>query len=243
MRVNVPCRKKIRSLVLLLTTAMLIAVIANADIVSSQGTGGVGVGNDGPSFVSIEVEEDTDIIFVHVALRDLNGWDNIFLVNVTVMDSGGRPISQVIYRQYRNPNATTPAIEWEEIEGSHLNRAQSSWQAVGIYPWNPDYTTLIGLNVSFAFNSFPGDQISVIALDKGVYDPLTGQNVNFLSCDYLGPFSAEFTAPPIISNYVVPLSISLFIALAVAAFLTLRRHYSNKLAKAIETKEAAAAED
>jgi hypothetical protein len=187
--------------------------------------------------------EDTDIIFVHVALRDLNGWDNIFLVNVTVMDAADHPISQVIYRQYRNPTDTTPVIEWDEIEGTNLNRDEISWRAVEIYPWNPDYVKLIGLNVSFAFTSFPGDTISVIAMDKGTFDEVSGQNVNFLSCEYHGPFSAEFAQPPIVSNYVVPLSISIFLALAVAAFMTLRRHYSNKLAKAIETKEAAAAED
>lgn len=234
MRVSVPCRKNIKSLSVLVFVALIVALTIGSGFVKSQGQGAVGVANDGPSFVNIEIEEVSDIIFVHIALRDLNGWDDIYLVNVTVMDNLKRPISQVIYRQYRDPAATTPVIEWEEIVGDQLITEQSSWQAVEVFPWTiPDVSLKeIGLNVSFAFTTFPGDTISIVAWDKGL-----------LNCESLGPFSAEFEPAPLMDSYVVPLSASLLIALASAAFMTLRRHYSNKLAKAIESKEAAAAED
>ena len=244
MRVSVRCKRRIMGITLVIAVALVCTLVLSSFNVVSQSD--VGVLNAGPSFVDLEIEEDGDLIYVHVALRDLNGWDNIYLVNVTIMDDRSRPISQVIYRQYANPTATTPVIEWEEIVGGQLAREQSSWQAVEIEPWLSTTTSSqkpVGLNVSFAYQSFPGDRISVICLDKGTYNPDIDQNVNLLSCEHLGPFSAEFDPAPMIENYIVPLSASLFIALASAAFMTLRRHYSNKLAKAIETKEAAAAED
>jgi hypothetical protein len=149
------------------------------------------------------------------------------------VDNQDRPIAQVIYRQYSEPTAATPVIQWEELVGEHLNREQSSWAAVPIYPWNPENTPKeIGLNVSFAFNQFPGDRISVITLDKGLF-----------SCEHIGPFSAEFTAPPIIGNYVIPIGLSFIIAVLASSVMTLRRHYSNKLAKAVESKEAEASSE
>ncbi len=208
--------------------------------VSSQGS--VGVDNDGPSFINVSVVDDVDRIFVHVALRDLNGWDDIYLVNLTVLDDRNRPISQVLYRQYASPSEVTPVIEWVEIEGSYLDREYSVWEAVPVYPWNPWAAKYIGLNVTFAFQSFPGERITIVALDKGErVDPLdqTNERKNLVSCEFESPFSADYTPRALVSNFVVPLALSLIIAMVAAVIMTVRRFYNNKLAKAIEAKEAA----
>lgn len=228
-----PYERKCKALSLLVAFLLILTVLSLQSGPASAQSGGVGVTNDGPSYVSLSIEEDMDLIFVHVAIRDLNGWDDVYLVNLTVVDNQDRPIAQVIYRQYSEPTAATPVIQWEELVGEHLNREQSSWAAVPIYPWNPENTPKeIGLNVSFAFNQFPGDRISVITLDKGLF-----------SCEHIGPFSAEFTAPPIIGNYVIPIGLSFIIAVLASSVMTLRRHYSNKLAKAVESKEAEASSE
>ena len=100
--------------------------------------------------------------------------------------------------------------------------------------------------MTFAFQSFQGERITIVALDRGErVDPsdLTNERMNLLSCEFEAPFSADFTPRSIVSNYLVPLSLSFIIAMVAAVIMTVRRFYSNKLAKAIEAKEAAAAED
>jgi len=230
---------------LLLVTALVLSFLAyQSGLVSSQGS--VGVDNDGPSFTNVTIEENHDHIYVHVSLRDLNGWDDIYLVNLTIRDSNGRAISHVVYRQYSAPSEVTPVIEWVELEGDYLDRDYSVWEAVPVYPWNPWAAKYIGLNVTFAFNSFPGETISIVGMDKGErLDPTdtTNERTNLLSCEFEGPFSAEFTAPPIVENYVIPIAISFIVAVVGASIMTVRRHYSNKLAKTIEAREAVAAED
>lgn len=232
---------RIKLLVVLIAVLLLSTVIFSAPVKSQ---GGVGVLNDGPTFVDISVEEEDEKIYVHVVLRDLNGWTNIYLVNVTVFDNLDNPISQVIYRQYGSPSDNTPVIQWEEIEGELLIREESNWNVTEMYPWVvPDYAVEnVGLDVTFIYTSFPGDHISIIALDKGETNA-TGVQVKLLNCTYEGPFSAEFTPPPMIENFIIPLSVSLIIAAAAAVILTWRRYYSNKIAKAIEAKEAPSKED
>lgn len=138
-----------------------------------------GVANDSPSWINIDVEHADDIVFVHLAIKDLNGWDDIYMIQVNVTDNYDYPLSQVIFRLYQDITSTTLLIEWEEIVGSHLVREQSSWMAVDVYPWTTPDVSLkeVGLNVTFAFNAFSGDKISVTALDKGL-----------ASCEYVGPF-------------------------------------------------------
>ncbi len=230
-----------------LLSMLVVLFLSLSTVVSfyAEGQGSqIGVSNDGPSFISVSIEDDNDLIYIYVSLRDLNGWDDIYVVNVTVFDDQGGPISQVIYRQYRDLSDDTPAIEWEEIEGGYLSREHSTWDPVMIAPWNPENTEKqIGLDIRFGLESFSGDRITITAWDRGTEDPLTGERGNLLSCSYDGPFSADFTPTPMVRNYVIPLGLSLIIATIGAIFMTWNRYKNNKLARAVEAVEAAAIED
>lgn len=228
---------------LLIAAALILSFMTyQSGLVSSQG-GSVGVDNDGPSFTNVTIVEKNDHIYVHISLRDLNGWNDIYMINLTVFDNNDNIICHVVYRQYDSPSETGIALpQWDEFVGDYLDRQYSVIEFVPVYPWNPWAATEIGLNVTFAFNSFPGDTIRIVATDRGErLDPNDeiNERTNLLSCEFIGPFSAEFSVPPIIDNYVVPLAISFIVALIGAVIMTVRRHYSNKLAKTIEAKEAA----
>lgn len=44
----------------------------------------VGVLNDPPSWIDVEIDNGSDYIYIHLAIKDLNGWDNIYYVNFDV---------------------------------------------------------------------------------------------------------------------------------------------------------------
>jgi hypothetical protein len=58
---------------------------------------------------------------------------------------------------------------------------------------------------------------------------------------YFGPFSSEYEPPPFIDDPVmraiIPIGLSLVIAIITALFITLRRHYNNKLAARVAAAE------
>ncbi|MFO7619433.1 MAG: hypothetical protein R6W91_07275 [Thermoplasmata archaeon] len=210
----------------------LVVLVIQAGTSRAQ-QGGIGVDNDGPSFMDISINEVDDVIFVNVEVRDLNGWNDMFSINVTILDNQGNPISRVNYMLYPNLASTSvAAIIWNQTVGEYLDRTQSTWMPIPVSPWNPDNAaTEIGLRVSFAFNKFSGESINILAMDRGQ-----------LTCEYNGPFSAEYTPAPVFDNVAVPISLSSAIAAVAALFLVFRRHSNNKLAKAVEASHSASGE-
>ena len=224
MRFDVPLWRRNASfmLVSVLTLALLLTI---SQIASAQG--GVGVDNDGPSFTDIVIEEVDEVIFVDVGVRDLNGWSNIFSINVTVYDDQSRIICQVNFTQYDSLTSDTMLPQYEQVVGSYLNRESSTYTYMEIAPWNPDNTEVpIGLNVIFGFNKFAGDSITIVCMDKADA-PLT--------CEYSGPFSADFTPPPAFDDVAIPISLSAVIAAGGALFMIYRRMKNNQLARAVES--------
>ena len=222
MRFDVPSWKRNASfmLVSVLTLALLLTI---SQIASAQ----VGVDNDGPSFTDIVIEEVDDVIFVEVCVRDLNGWSNIFSINVTVYDDQSRIICQVNFTQYDSLASETMIRQFDQVVGSYLNSEMSTSVPVEIAPWNPDNTEVpIGLNVIFGFNKFAGDSITIVCMDKADA-PLT--------CEYSGPFSADFTPPPAFDDVAIPISLSAVIAAGGALFMIYRRMKNNQLARAVES--------
>ena len=201
---------------------------------SSAQQGGIGVDNDGPSFMDIHIIETDTINFVNVEIRDLNGWNDIFSINVTILGEGDRILSQICYMQYPNMESTSvAAIIWNETVGNYMDVAQSTWLPISVAPWNPDNAAMeIGLRVSFAFQKFSGNNVNILGMDKGQ-----------LSCEYNGPFSAEYTPAPTWENVAVPISLSTVIAVGAAMFMVYRRFKNNKLARAVEASHAASGED
>ena len=193
---------------------------------------GIGVDNDGPSFTEISIVEVDDVIFVDVIVRDLNGWNNIYSINVTVYDEQSRIISRVNFTQYANLTTDILFAQFNQDKryGEYLNGEFSTSTYVEISPWNPDNTVIpIGLSVRFAYNKFAGNTIEILCTDKAE---------NPLSCDYSGPFSAEYTPPSVFGdNVAIPISLSGVIAALGALFMAYRRFKNNKLARAVEASE------
>ncbi len=207
------------------------SVIALAILVSlSQfASAQIGVDNDGPSFTKITIVEVDEVIFVSVIVRDLNGFNNIFSVNVAVFDERNEVISRVNFSQYSEFNSTTYFPRFSQEEGQYFNSEYSTSSPVPIAPWNPENTeTEIGLEVIFAFDKFAGDSIIILCMDMGEI-PLT--------CEHSGPFSADYTPPPKFDDVAIPISLSTVIATSGALFMVYRRFKNNKLARAVEASE------
>ena len=225
MRFDNPSRKLFHSIFISSVLALAI-LISLSQFASAQ----IGVDNDGPSFTQISIEEVDEVIFVTVVVRDLNGFSDIFLVNVTVFDELDRVITRVHFSQYSDLNSTTYFPRFAQEEGQYLNSEHSTSRPVGISPWNPDNAdTDIGLEVIFAFDKFAGKSITIICRDMGDIP---------LSCEHSGPFSAEYTPPPVFGDNVgIPIALSGIIAATGTIFMVYRRFKNNKLARAVEANE------
>ena len=212
---------------------LIVALILHTGTARAQ-TPGVGVDNDGPSFMDISISETDEVIYVNVEVRDLNGWNDIFSINVTIFDNQDRPISRVSYMQYSSLDSTSVAtILWNETAGSYLDRTRSTWMPIPVAPWNPENARVeIGLRVSFAFQKFSGQTINILAMDRGM-----------LTCEYSGPFSAEYTPAPVFEDVAIPITLSSVMASVAALLMVFRRHTNNKLARAVETAHAPPGED
>lgn len=217
-----------RSQSLAIISLLLITLCLQAGHSYAQ-QGGIGVDNDGPSFMQIAIIETDTVNFVNVEIRDLNGWNNIFSINITILDNQERILSQVSYMQYPSLSSTSvAAIIWNETVGNYLDETQSTWVPIAVAPWNPDNAVMeIGLRVSFAIQKFSGNEITILGMDKGQ-----------LTCEYNGPFSAEYTPAPAWENVAVPVSLSTTIAVGGAVFMAYRRFKNNKLARAVEASHS-----
>jgi len=216
-----------------LIISLFLVLYLQAGLSSAQQPG-IGVDNDGPSFMDISISETDQFTFVNVEIRDLNGWDDIFSVNVTIFDNQERIISQICYMQYTSLSSTLVAtILWNETVGSYLDLPQSTWLPIAVAPWNPDNAVKdIGLRVSFALQKFSGNSINILGMDRGQ-----------LICEYNGPYSAEYTPAPAWENVAYPISLSTIIAVGAGGFMTYRRFKNNKLARAVEASQSASGED
>jgi hypothetical protein len=201
---------------------------------SSAQQGGIGVDNDGPSYIDIALVETDTLNYVNVEVRDLNGWNDIFSINVTITGNQNEIISQICYMQYPKLGSTTvAAIKWNQTVGDYLVESLCSWVPIPVAPWNPDNAVMeIGLRVSFALQKFSGQNVNILAMDKGQ-----------LTCEYNGPFSAEYTPAPTFDSVAVPIGLSAIVAVLTAVFVVYRRFNNNKLARAVEASHAASGED
>ncbi|MCK4757159.1 MAG: hypothetical protein KAS67_01765 [Thermoplasmata archaeon] len=191
-------------------------------------SGGIGVSNDPPSWVDIYIHDHNGAIAVYVSLKDLNGWNDIYNVTLVVLGGNGDEICNITYKQYTDLDATIAVIDWVETTGNYLIEDDSGYEPVDIYPWNPDNAVdSIGLNVTFSLTPFSGETIRITAYD-----------MQEAKCGYEGPFSADYEIPPYLKDdVVVPISISAAVAFVGALIITIRRRYSNKLARIIEGSE------
>ncbi len=222
MRTGVESRRGFikRIFVFLIITSLAFVYIA-------PGTNGdIGVSNDPPSWVDIFVDDHNGMIMVHVSLKDLNGWNDIYNVTLVVLDGHGDEICNITYKQYNSLDSTIAVIDWVENVGSYWNEDESYYEPVDIAPWNPDNAIdSVGLNVTFALYPFSGEVIKIDAYD-----------MREARCGYQGPFSADYEIAPVWDgeDVVIPIGISAICALIGALFIVMKRMKSNKMARLIE---------
>lgn len=193
--------------------------------VEGQPAGGIGVSNDNPTVIDMYIDDHNGLILVHVSLKDLNGWSDIYNVTVAVLDGNGNEISNVTYKQYMEEDLNIPAPHWEENVGDYFDEDNSGNVPVHVEEWVENSIGPIGLNVTFAFTPFSGDIIKINAYDiKGA------------RCGFEGPFSADYEIPPYFADDVmIPIGISFVVAIAGAFLIVYRRASNNKLARLIES--------
>ncbi len=225
MRTGVELRKEYikRIFVFLIVTSIAFVHIApGAD-------GDIGVSNDPPSWVDILVDDHNGLILVHVSLKDLNGWNDIYNVTLVVFDGHGNELCNITYKQYNDLDSTIAVIDWVQNRGDFLDEDNSYYDPIDIAPWNPDNAIdSVGLNVTFALTTFSGERIKIDAYD-----------MREARCGYEGPFSADYEIAPVFDgdDVVIPIGISAICALLGALFIVYRRIKSNKMARLIEGGE------
>ena len=201
-----------------------LAFVYLPDRVDAQ-AGGIGVSNDPPSMVDVFVDDHNGLIMVHISLRDLNGWSDIYNITLVVLDGNGQEICNITYKQYTDLDATIAVIDWVETTGNYWDEDSSGYLPVHVDEWEDNSIGPIGLNVSFALTPFSGEVIKIDAYD-----------MKEARCGYQGPFSADYEIPPYFDEDVnIPIGISFMAAIIGAGFIVYRRMNSNKLAKLIET--------
>lgn len=144
---------------------------------------GVGVANDTPSFDHISIVRNNGLVYVSMIVKDLNGWEDIYNITLTITDKSGEIVSEIVYSQYSNLTATSPSVEWHELTGTYLNRELSDWEPREISPWNPENAvTPVGLDVSFVLGDVSGDYIIIKVMNRPIL------NSPESSCEHVGPF-------------------------------------------------------
>jgi len=110
-------------------------IISIALVHLPSGTNGeIGVSNDPPSWVDIYVDDSNGMILVHVSLKDLNGWNDIYNVTLVVLDGNGAEICNITYSQYNDLDSTIAVIDWVQNVGNFLDEDNSYYEPVDITP-------------------------------------------------------------------------------------------------------------
>lgn len=207
------------TLVLALSVLLLIPSL-------SLGAGtGVGVFNSPPTFVDLSIIDHVDRVGIYVSISDYNGWDDIASVNVRIVDAKDRLISNMTYYQYNSDGSRTDSFV--DNLGDYLIPPDPAHPSTTSYVqryhgvgWFEDNTTQ---RMVFMIQPLNGAIINVTAYDR-----------DGASCSFEGPFSAQYSEPPVINNITVAVGISLITAAAVSSYALYGRRESNKMARRIE---------
>ncbi len=208
----------------IISVITLSAVLLIPSLSLGAGTG-VGVFNSPPTFVGLSIIDHVDRVGIYVSISDYNGWDDVASVNVRIVDAKDRLISNMTYYQY---NAAGVRVDsFVDNLGDYLippdtnhPSTTSSVQRFKGVGWFEDNTTQ---KMVFMVQPLNGAIINITAYDR-----------DGASCSFEGPFSAQYSEPPIINNITIAVGISLIIAAAVSSYLFYGRRLSNSMARKIE---------
>ncbi|GEM_PF-1322118 len=218
-------RAPLRAHLVLLSAGILLLLIISTMTSPPARSAGIGVYNTPPNFISITITENDGIV-VRVNVSDYNGWEDIYLVNLSVFNNKGVIVEQVTYQQYPANNSNTRIDRFVENTGdyfvppdpddpygtSHVRR----YHGVN---WFTDNTTQ---EVVFVFTPFAGSRLHIIVEDTKGY-----------TAEHDGPFTSKYRAPPLLENRVIPVAISLLVASIGSTAAVVNRYHANKMARRI----------
>ena len=215
--------------------ALFVAAIALALVVASglvRADSGVGVLNTPPTFLDISVGDADGYIVVNINISDGNGWKDVFLVNVVILDGNGAVVENATYQQHdTNTSYDVVNDKWTDNYGENLAADRCAITRYFNTSWYLENNTL---NLKFYFDQFQGKTISV-----------TGIDVRHESCISEGPFSSTYRPEPLVKKeieVIALISVSVIAAIILGLVMTYRRVLNNRLARKIETIERSHAE-
>lgn len=213
-------------LLLALFTAAALLPVVLAGNASAQT--GVGVWNSPPTFTSIDLRDDNEVITLIINVSDYNGWGDLFQVTVEITDQDRVPIQQAVFQQYATNTSTVRIDRFDQPISSPNLYLDVEMSRVTRYPGTDWYNENNTLGITFVFRPFGGTYIHIKAEDKrGLYAVHDGPfTPKYVGVDLTPPFFGEDT--------VVPLAISTTVATVGGAAAVVDRRGSNKMARRIE---------
>ncbi|MEW5936662.1 MAG: hypothetical protein AB1665_02450 [Candidatus Thermoplasmatota archaeon] len=204
---------------------------------------GVVVENVPPAFSDVEVIEGAHRTYINVTIEDYNSYTDILYLEILVLDEDGGVLSNITYHQYEHEawvaNETLvppPRVRWfEEHTGAYLLPAECRvwYYSAATSDW---YRANHLMTVLISYTPFSGKTVMITAYD-----------IKFKSARYVGPFSSHYVPPPLLQEIwefydpvAVPVGLSILAAVITTALVTMRRAYSNRLARLVEAAEAKA---
>lgn len=151
-------------LLLVISTIILFITFSSITVNADNGKAGVGVKNAPPQFSIIRLVQQGDDIRVYITVSDINSWEDIYSVSVTLEDSDVEK-AEFLYKQYED--TTT----WEKInvfsETSEENNLLVAKRCS--YDTDNNEETLAGcyLNLLFVFHSTWFSRLNIFASDRG----------------------------------------------------------------------------
>ncbi len=196
----------------------------------AKGDGVVTIYNAPPTFVTVKIQDVESRIVMTVDVSDYNGWEDIFRVYVNVTDIYGNIIESALYSQYPSNSSDQRVDTFSDLKGGVLIPEESDVQRFPYSPpsgggWGKDWFNATYQRMTFVFKPFLGYRIIVTAYDR-----------KEVSCEYVGPFSSQYSVAPAMENPTVPIGISLIVAMVAGLLVFQQRRSSNKLARLAEEK-------
>lgn len=196
-------------------------------LISTSTSGQVVVGRTPPTFINITIGDGGEELVLDIVVNDWNGRHDIYRMDAMVTDENWDILSHISYQQHSDNETYDYRDSFSDESGNFLEENRCTVEDYEEGTWAL-YDS--GLRIRFVLEPFSGKYVNMTITD------MTGEVGN-----YFGPFSSEYEPPPMIEDPVmraiIPIGLSMIIAIISALFITLRRHYSNKLATRVAAYE------
>ncbi|MFO8110415.1 MAG: hypothetical protein R6U17_07865 [Thermoplasmata archaeon] len=212
-----------KTLLVIVICVISLVLLSTSAVAQNDGTG-IGVLNVPPTFVSIDIQEADDYIYIEALISDYNGRGDIYSLNVHIFDPNENLLSNFSYYQWDSTDrATASRIDaFVDHDGDYLVRKECSMERYVGPDWFLENTTI---KIRFVVRPLEGETIVMTARDMKQTEAF-----------YEGPIASKVIAPPIIQGQIIPLFISAMVASLITAVVIYDRRNKNALAMAVREK-------